>query len=406
METLLEKNHERLLSADQGGKSAPGYHIITYGCQMNQNDTERMAGMLENIGYTESADWREAQLVILNTCSIRDKAERRVLGKFHELNYFRKTNGVDMRLAITGCMPQHTRGFILEKLPFLDYVVGVNNMEMLPDLILSKVDLDAQLRLLRPNRKEEEVASYEEKLSIQKRVQGPKAWVSIQFGCDKFCTYCIVPFTRGREYSRKKEDILREVDALQEKGYTEVVLLGQNVNSYGKTTYGDYLFSHLLADVAKRTWIKKIEFMTSHPHDVDEELIDVIASHPNISKEIHFPLQHGDDEILEKMNRQYTVAEYLEKVALLRAKIPGARIGTDLIVGFPGESEEQFANMIRVVKDIRFAWANTAAYSARPGTKAARLEDQLDDEVKARRLRILNELVKPLKVPGHSLAPH
>lgn len=400
METLLEKDLGRNLSADQGGAEAPAYHIITYGCQMNKNDTERMSGMLENIGYREETDWQKAQLVILNTCSIRDKAERRVLGKFHELHHFRKKAGKDMRLAITGCMPQHARAFILEQLPFLDYVVGVNNMEMLPDLILSKVGLDSQLKLLRPNRKEDEVASYEEKLSIQKREKGPKAWVSIQFGCDKFCTYCIVPFTRGREYSRKKEDILREVDALQEKGFTEVVLLGQNVNSYGKTTYGDYLFSHLLADVAKRQWLTNIEFMTSHPHDVDEELIDVIASHENISKEIHFPLQHGDDVILEKMNRQYTVAEYLDKVALLRRKIPSARVGTDLIVGFPGETEEQFGNLIRVLHDVRFDWANTASYSARPGTKAERLSDQVPEEVKARRLRILNETLKNLRTPS------
>ncbi|MBN8217572.1 MAG: tRNA (N6-isopentenyl adenosine(37)-C2)-methylthiotransferase MiaB [Spirochaetes bacterium] len=372
------------------------YHIITYGCQMNKNDSERLSGLLENTGWTEAERAEEANLVVLNTCSVRDKAERRVLGKFHELDYLRRQNGLDMKLAMTGCMPQHLRGFVLEKLPFLDVVVGVNNMEQLPAYLAGGVPLAAQLATMRPGRKESEVASYEENLAAQKREPGKRAWVSIAFGCDKFCTYCIVPFTRGREYSRKKESILEEIRGLEGRGYTEVVLLGQNVNSYGKTTYGDYLFPDLLEEVAAFSFLEDIGFMTSHPRDVDQRLIDVIARHKNLSKEIHFPLQHGDDVVLTRMNRGYTFAEYAAKVEALRRTIPGARVGTDLIVAFPGETEAQFQKTLEAVEHLRFDWANTAAFSPRPGTKAAVMDGQIPEAEKARRLAVLNDLLDRL----------
>lgn len=373
------------------------YHIVTYGCQMNKNDSERLAGLLENTGWDESPEWEKANLVILNTCSIRDKAERRVKGKFHELNHYRKTHNRNMKLAITGCMPQHARKFINSDLKFIDYVVGVNNMEMLPELLEANYSLDEQMDKMKRHRKHDEVVSYEDRLKVIKREPGKKAWVSIMFGCDKFCTYCIVPFTRGREFSRKKEDIFAEIAALEEKGYTEVVLLGQNVNSYGKTTYKDYLFPHLLEDIAtKFPFLEKIDFLTSHPRDVDRDLIDVIAEHKNIHREIHFPLQHGDDTMLRRMNRQYSVAEYKDKVAYIREKMPDARIGTDLIVGFPGETEEQFTNMLNVLEEIEFDWGNTAAFSARPNTRAAKYPDQIDEETKNKRLNILNQRLKAI----------
>jgi len=301
-----------------------------------------------------------------------------------------------MKLAMTGCMPQHLRGFVLEKLPFLDVVVGVNNMEQLPAYLAGGVPLAAQLATMRPGRKESEVASYEENLAAQKREPGKRAWVSIAFGCDKFCTYCIVPFTRGREYSRKKESILEEIRGLEGRGYTEVVLLGQNVNSYGKTTYGDYLFPDLLEEVAAFSFLEDIGFMTSHPRDVDQRLIDVIARHKNLSKEIHFPLQHGDDTVLTRMNRGYTFAEYASKVEALRRTIPGARVGTDLIVAFPGETEAQFQKTLEAVEHLRFDWANTAAFSPRPGTKAAVMDGQIPEAEKARRLAVLNDLLDRL----------
>lgn len=378
------------------------YHILTYGCQMNQNDSERLSGLLENTGWVFADKAEGADLVILNTCSIRDKSERRVSGKLHELNWLRKQNGRPGKLAITGCMPQHMRTFVLEELPFLDVIVGVNNMEMLPTFLTGNVSLEQQLKALRPNRKETEVAEYEAAFTVQRRAPGEKAWVSIAFGCDKFCTYCIVPFTRGREYSRKKEAILKEIAELEAQGYHEVVLLGQNVNSYGKTTYKDYLFPDLLRDVSAQKFLTKIEFLTSHPRDVDEHLIHVIAEGENISKEIHFPMQHGDDEILERMNRGYTYAEYLGKVHALRRRIPGARVGTDLIVGFPGETEEKFRTLVERVKEVGFDWANVAAFSPRPGTKAATWPGQLPEPVKLERLNFMLDLLRKMSAANRS----
>ena len=236
------------------------YHLITYGCQMNKNDSERIAGLLENLGYGESALWQEANLVLLNTCSIRDKAERRVKGKFHELNAYRKKHHKNMKLIMMGCMPQHAKVFIEKELSFLDYVLGVNNMEMLPLFLKQNMSLGEQMKFLRVKRRSEHVESYEEQLFRQKRQSGRKAWISIMFGCDKMCSFCIVPFTRGREISRKKENIFNEIAALKSNDVDQVVLLGQNVNSYGKTTYQDYDFSHLLEDIAvKFPWLRKID---------------------------------------------------------------------------------------------------------------------------------------------------
>lgn len=374
------------------------YHIITYGCQMNKSDSERISGLLENIGYDLAEKWEDANLILLNTCSIRDKAERRVIGKFHQLNSFRKTQHKDIKLGIMGCMPQHGKKFILEKLKFIDYVVGVNNMEDLPNLLLGdSLDIASQIKKIRIKRREKDVESFEEKLKKQVRVAGKKAWISIQFGCNKICSFCIVPFTRGREISRKKEDIFNEIKDLESKGFDQVVLLGQNVNSYGLTIYENYDFANLLEDIATRfPWLKKIDFLTSYPSDVTDELIDIISQHNNITKEIHFPIQHGDNEILKKMNRHYTVEEYLIKVRKLREKMPEVRIGTDLIVGFPGESDKHFNNMLKILEIIQFDFANTAAYSPRPNTKAARMDHQIDEATKKKRLQILNEKLKEI----------
>ncbi|BBM89439.1 tRNA-2-methylthio-N(6)-dimethylallyladenosine synthase [Spirochaetota bacterium] len=368
------------------------YHILTYGCQMNKNDSERMAGLLENLGFEPSQTWQEANLVLLNTCSIRDKAERRVFGQLHELHHYRKTHSKDMELGVMGCMPQHAQAFIREKLPFVDYVVGVNNMEDLPNFLGHGYTLSQQLEQLRTRRTKKDVNRFEHKLAKQVRASGKKAWISIQFGCNKVCSFCIVPYTRGIEISREKEAIFKEIAALHEKNVTEIVLLGQNVNSYGMTIYDDYRFADLLRETAtKFPWLEKIDFLTSYPSDVTQELIEVIASYPNITNEIHFPLQHGDDSILKAMRRRYTVAEYRLKVQQLRNRIPDVRLGTDLIVGFPGETEEHFLNMLAVLSEIRFDFANTAAYSPRPKTRAARLPHQVPDQIKRKRLHRLNE---------------
>ncbi len=387
------QNSEYLAARESDMQS---YHIITYGCQMNKSDSERMAGMLENIGFYSVETWQEANLIVVNTCSIRDKAERRVFGKFHEMNHFRKKHKKAMRFVMSGCMPQHAKKFILQELPFIDFVLGVNNMEDLPNLLMQTgktegISLEGQLRKLRIKRRPADVQSFEENLSEQRREPGKRAWVSIQFGCNKVCSFCIVPFTRGREISRKKESIFSEIASLEKK-YSEIVLLGQNVNSYGQTIYDEYRFHHLLEDIAvKFPWLKKIDFLTSYPSDVTSELVHTIASYGNITKEIHFPLQHGDDEILRLMERKYTVSEYIEKTQQLRSRIPGVRIGTDLIVGFPGESEQHFKNMLETLDVIRFDFFNTAAYSIRPGTKAARMKNQVDELVKKQRLQILNK---------------
>ncbi len=373
------------------------YHIITYGCQMNKNDSERMAGLLENIGYKKAVGFEVANLVILNTCSIRDKAERRIIGKFHELNHFRKEKKKSMKLAIMGCMPQHAKKMIVEKLDFIDYVVGVNNMEILPNLLAENISLKKQIDLMKPKRKIKDVENFETILNSQKREETHKAWVSIMFGCDKMCTFCIVPFTRGREISRKKENIFKEIESLQEKGIKQVVLLGQNVNSYGKTTYSDYDFSHLLEDIATQfSWLTKIDFLTSYPTDVTDRLIDVIANYENITRNIHFPLQHGDNEILEAMKRHYTVEAYKEKVLRLRKKIPDVKIGTDLIVGFPGEKESHFENMLKTLHEIQFDFANTAAYSSRPRTPASRLKSHVSGQTKKKRLLYLNHTLQEI----------
>ena len=364
---------------------------------MNKNDSERMAGLLENIGFIPTENWKEANLVLVNTCSIRDKAERRVLGKFHELNHFRKQNNASMKLAMMGCMPQHAKKFIKEKLSFLDYIVGTNNMEELPYLMKEEIPFEKQFNKLRIKRRAKEVLRFEEELILQKRQMEKKAWVSIQFGCNKVCSFCIVPFTRGREISRKKENIFKEISELQKNGFDEIVLLGQNVNSYGLTIYDDYDFADLLEDIAKKfPSLKKINFLTSYPSDVTERLVDVIAEHENITKEIHFPLQHGDNAILKLMERNYTVEDYLAKVMMIREKIPRVSLGTDLIVGFPGEEEIHFHNMLRTLEGIEFNFANTAAYSIRPGTKAARMKNQVAEDVKKSRLHRLNRFLDNL----------
>jgi tRNA-2-methylthio-N6-dimethylallyladenosine synthase len=370
------------------------YFIKTFGCQMNKNDSERLKGLLENTGYTEADEWKTASLVILNTCSVRDKAERRVRGQFHALKHFREKNGLNMQLAIAGCMPQYIKEKLLHEMPFLDFIIGVNNLEILPELLLKKPSLSSQISLLKQSRKRDELISFENNLDFQKREDNERAWISIMFGCDNFCSYCIVPYTRGRETSRKKEDIFKEIELLKDKGYTKIVLLGQNVNSYGKKLYTDYFFPELLHDIAQKfTWLEKIEFLTSHPKDVNPALIDVMAAFPVISHEIHFPIQHGDDDVLLKMNRGYTVKQYKQTVAMIRKKLPDVRIGTDLITGFPGETEEQFQNMLLVVKEIGFDFANTAHYSIREGTKAASMPEQIPEDIKLRRLNELNRFL-------------
>jgi tRNA-2-methylthio-N6-dimethylallyladenosine synthase len=369
--------------------------IKTFGCQMNKNDSERMVCLLEDAGYRQLETWQQSELVILNSCSIRDKAERRVIGHIHEIDHFRKNNNGKPYIALTGCMPQYAAAKIASTYPAIDFIVGANNFEMLPELLKEHRSSSIQATYIRKSRREEDVEVFEDTLAGTTRKEKERAWLTIMFGCDNFCSYCIVPSTRGRERSRLRGNIFNEIENLISDGVNDITLLGQNVNSYGKNIYkGSYRFPDLLSDIAIRfPTLKKLSFLTSHPKDIDEKLFEIIASHKVISKDVHFPLQHGSDSILASMNRGYTVEDYENLVYKARKIITGVRIGTDLIVGYPGEGEHEFQTMLDTCRRIRFDFFNTAMYSKREGTVAANLKNQVPDEIKLQRLHRLNDLL-------------
>jgi len=334
------------------------YHIITFGCQMNKNDSEHIAGMFEFNGYKHAEKTEDANIVIFNTCSVRDKAERRVYGQLAALEHLRKQKNLDLEIYLAGCMPAYDQKNILSKAP---YIKGF-------------IDL-------------EEARGYP-----AKRASAQQAWISIMYGCNNFCSYCIVPFTRGKERFRPSEKILKEISQVDSSRYPELMLLGQNVNSYkdkGRT------FAQLLEKICLDFPVfKKISFLTSHPKDISPSLIESIAKYSQIDRELHFPLQAGSDHILKLMNRKYTFRHYQEIVARLRNSIPDIKISTDLIVGFPGETEADFQETVRAVKELGFYRINTAAYSARKGTKAESFSEQVTETVKKKRLNLLNQTVK------------
>jgi len=370
------------------------YYLKTFGCQMNKNDSEKLHALFRRRGFCESLDWKTADVAVLNSCSVRDKAERRVIGFCHEINHFRITHNKPIKIALTGCMPQYQADTLLRKYPFIDFITGVNNMEDLPGLFTGNDTKEKQLTAIIQTRSEKSIQRYENDFFDTHRETQDNAWVTIMFGCNNFCTYCIVPHTRGREQSRKKEDILNEIKQCADQGYTQITLLGQNVNGYGKGLYQNYFFPELLIEISGQfPELQKINFITSHPKDITNELIAVIRDNARISRDIHFPMQHGDSRILRAMNRGYTAEEYLTKVSYIRKNIPGVRIGTDLIVGFPGETEEAFNNMLNMCRIIRFDFFNTAAFSPRSGTKASEMSDQVDEKTKKERLAVLNELL-------------
>ncbi|HHZ11977.1 MAG TPA: tRNA (N6-isopentenyl adenosine(37)-C2)-methylthiotransferase MiaB [Acholeplasmataceae bacterium] len=363
------------------------YLIKTYGCQGNEADSEKMAGILQKLGFTETDKEEEADLILLNTCAIRENAENRVFGELGRLKNL-KTHNPDLLLGVCGCMPQEERVFnlIKEKYPYIDLVFGTHNIHKLGEYLY-----DAYLN----KEKVAEVFSEEGKIVEgipTKRAHDRKAWVNIMYGCDEFCTYCIVPYTRGRERSRNPEDILNEVRELAEQGYQEVTLLGQNVNAYGKDLERDYSFADLLNDL-RGIPIPRVRFTTSHPHDLDDATIYALGRGGNLMPHLHLPVQSGSDRILKKMNRKYTAAEYLEKIRKLREHVPGISITTDIIVGFPGETEEDFQATLDLLRKAEFEGAFTFIFSPREGTPAAKYQDDLDPAVKKERLLTLNELV-------------
>ncbi len=362
------------------------YNIFTMGCQLNENDSEKIAGMLEKMGYTVTNNVNQADIAIFNTCCVRENAEDKLFGKIGEMKKLKERNGTI--IAIGGCMMQEKH--IVEKLhnsyPYVDIIFGTHTMHKLPEDIF---------KVLENRRKVEDIINIDgeiyEGLPI-KRTDNSKASVTIMYGCNNFCTYCIVPYVRGRERSRKKEDILNEIKQLAEEGYKEITLLGQNVNSYnGGENYG---FAELLRDVNKIDKIEKIRFISPHPKDFSIDVINAIKDCEKVSKIIHLPLQSGSSNVLKKMNRHYTKEQYLELVEKMKKLIPNVVFSTDIIVGFPEETEEDFKDTLDVVKKVEFEQVFMFIYSRRVGTPADRMENQIPEEIKHERFNRLKELVE------------
>lgn len=362
--------------------------IRTYGCQMNEHDTEVMAGIFTEMGYSVTTEPAEADIILLNTCAIRENAENKVFGEIGHLKPLKLENP-DLILGVCGCMSQEESvvNRILEKHQHIDLIFGTHNIHRLPHLL--KEAMFGKEMIVEVWSKEGDI--YE---NLPKVRQGKiKAWVNIMYGCDKFCTYCIVPMTRGKERSRKPQDIIQEVRHLVAQGYKEVTLLGQNVNAYGKDFEDmDYTFGDLMNDMHKID-IPRVRFTTSHPRDFDDHLIEVLAQGGNLLDHIHLPVQSGSTEVLKKMNRKYTREDYLELVRKIRKHIPNVTLTTDIIVGFPNETEEQFEETMTLVEEVGFEAAYTFIYSPREGTPAAMKKDDVPEEVKKERLYRLNELV-------------
>ena len=363
------------------------YFVKTYGCQMNEHDTENIKAILEDMSFTEVDNMEDADLILLNTCAIRENAHNKVFGMVGRIKHLKESKP-DLVAGICGCMAQeeHVVKEILEKYKWLDIVFGTHNIHNLPNILyeaISKKNLEVDVLSI-----EGDVV---ENIPV-KRDSKYKAWVNIMYGCDKFCTYCIVPYTRGKQRSREPEYIINEVKKLVEDGYQEVTLLGQNVNAYGKDLNIDYGMSNLLEDVAK-TGINRVRFVTSHPWDFTDEMIDIIAKYDNIMPYIHLPLQSGSSSILKKMGRRYTKEEYLTLYKKIREKLPYSSITTDIIVGFPNETDEDFNETLEVVNECKFDSAFTFIFSPRIGTPAAKMEDSISLEVKEKRLQELNDLI-------------
>ncbi|MBR5341518.1 MAG: tRNA (N6-isopentenyl adenosine(37)-C2)-methylthiotransferase MiaB [Erysipelotrichaceae bacterium] len=363
------------------------YFLVTHGCQANQRDSETIAGILDEMGYTPSEDEEKADLIIINTCAVRQGAEEKVLGEIGALKRLKTANS-DLIIGMCGCMAQEekTVSLIMEKYRQVDIIFGTHNITSLPKL-LYEVNT-TRTRKIEVFSKMGEII---ESVPVT-RFMSHKAWVNIMYGCDKFCTYCIVPYTRGKERSRYKEDIIFEVEELVKQGYKEVCLLGQNVNAYGKDLHNDYTFGNLLNDVAK-TGIARIRFMTSHPWDFDDTMIEAIKNNSNIMPYIHLPIQSGNTGILKKMNRRYSREEYFELYDKLKRELPGFAFTTDIIVGFPNESDEAFEDTMSAVEHCEYDNAFTFIYSKREGTPAANMEDTIDRKTKEERLQRLNERV-------------
>ena len=364
------------------------YFIKTHGCQANFRDSETIAGLLDELGFSSCQKEEEADIILINTCAVREGAEDKVFGEIGALKRLKKENP-NLLIGICGCMTQEekTVATLLEKYHQVDIIFGTHNITSLPKMI-SDIYSANKKRAVEVYSKQGEVI---ENVPVT-RLASHKAYVNIMYGCDKFCTYCIVPYTRGKERSRLLEDVVKEVQELKDSGYKEVCLLGQNVNAYGKDLNLGYGFGELLDKVAK-TGIKRVRFMTSHPWDFNDAMIDAIADNPNICPYIHLPVQSGSNEILKKMNRRYTIEEYKTLFDKLNAKLKNFAYTTDIIVGFPNETDEDFKGTLDIVDYCKYDNAYTFIYSKRSGTPAANMEDSVSREVKEARLQELNKKV-------------
>jgi tRNA-2-methylthio-N6-dimethylallyladenosine synthase len=356
-------------------------YIETYGCQMNLADSEIVLGIMKKHGYSLTDDISKADVILVNTCSVREHAEQRVIGRLSSFLRYKKRKP-DLVIGVLGCMAERLKKRLIEEENLADIVVGPDEYRKLPQLVSDAFAGHKGIAV-----KLSKVETYDDITPL--RTEGISAWITVMRGCDKFCTFCVVPFTRGRERSRPLDSIVKEVEMLSSQGYREVTLLGQNVNSYRD---GNYDFADLLSAVARVDRNMRIRFTTSHPKDMSDKLIQTIAEHPNICNYIHLPVQSGSDRILELMNRTYDRKHYLELVRKIRETIPGVSLSTDIIAGFPTETEEDHKMTLSLLEEVRFDGAFMFKYSPREGTKAYAMGDDVPDEVKVRRLTEIIEL--------------
>lgn len=381
----IAKNYVEQLAAKKG--SPLTFHVTTFGCQMNARDSEKLVGILERIGYVET-DTEDADFVIYNTCTVRENANNKVYGRLGVLQNYKKKNP-HMLIGLCGCMMQET--VVVEKLKesyrFVDLIFGTHNIYKFAELIVTAMESDSMtIDIWKDTDQIVEDLPVERKYSF-------KSGVNIMFGCNNFCSYCIVPYVRGRERSRDPEAIISEIRQLVADGVVEVMLLGQNVNSYGKNLENPITFAQLLEKIEQIEGLERIRFMTSHPKDLSDELIEVMGRSKKICKHLHLPVQSGSSRILKKMNRHYTKEQYLELVEKIRKNVPDVSLTTDIIVGFPGETEEDFEETMDIVRKVRYDSVFTFIYSKRTGTPAAVMEDQVpEDVVKNRFDRLLKEV--------------
>ncbi len=388
---FMAKAREYVKKYSEELKRPLSFFTQTFGCQMNAKDSEKLAGILELIGYVENNNEENADFVIYNTCTVRENANLRVYGRLGHLNNCKKKNPY-MKIALCGCMMQEPE--VVEKLKksyrFVDIIFGTHNIYKLAELIVT--NFESERMLIDVWKDTDQVV---ENLPIERKFPF-KSGVNIMFGCNNFCSYCIVPYVRGRERSRQPEDIIKEIRQLAADGVVEIMLLGQNVNSYGKTLAEPISFAELLREIEKIDGIERIRFMTSHPKDLSDELIEVMASSKKICHHLHLPLQSGSTGILKVMNRHYTKEQFLELAGKIRTAMPDIALTTDIIVGFPGETEEDFADTLEVVEKVQFDNAFTFIYSKRTGTPAAAMENQIPEEVVKPRFDKLLKLVQDI----------